>query len=605
MSNNEERITNKVSKDGFVWAVLLMNGVLMRLKNTVSRINGFITSHVSRLMPHVAWVRANYAQKTHERVSGGAAERYHSHSLPLCLFAFASLRLIIALPLCLSASLPLFAASAPKIIHWQGNLRDAGGVPLSGSNFNFTFQIFNDPTAGSQLWSESYVNQTVANGLYEFDLGSGQTIPDSVFENEPIYLQIQVSAGADPLETLTPRIRLVGAPYAVHALWSDRLRADAEAYVKAGAIVSTFTTAGHLLLPGGLGLAGNVAVSSGQIVFGGGANQSLSAAQAAELTGGAVTSIHSHTGIDPAPHAFKHALSGFDSLASYFIANQNTLQAGATFYITSGTTIGTLRALGGFIGSGANITNINAVNITAGTLDDNRFSGAVTLQGNQFNGANYLLKLDGSGNLPSLNASNLHTLNASQLLSGTVPNQRLDGSSVTLVGPIVELNTSEVSGILPETNGGTGESSYTQGDLLYADAANSLAKLTVSGSSGKFLKSNGAVPSWQAITNADVAGVINNQDTLQAGATFYVSSGSVEGTLISYGGFVGSGASLTDLNAGNLSAGTVPSARISGTYANALAFTGGVTLTANNLMLGPGASLTAAGQEGITISTDA
>lgn len=48
-----------------------------------------------------------------------------------------------------------------------------------------------------------------------------------------------------------------------------------------------------------------------------------------------------------------------------------------------------------------------------------------------------------------------------------------------------------------EEYGGTGQSSYAQGDILYADASNSLAKLGA-GTSGQFLKTQGtgANPTW-------------------------------------------------------------------------------------------------------------
>lgn len=56
--------------------------------------------------------------------------------------------------------------------------------------------------------------------------------------------------------------------------------------------------------------------------------------------------------------------------------------------------------------------------------------------------------------------------------------------------------TIEVSGVLPAANGGTGQSSYTTGDILYASGASALSKLAA-GTSGTFLKSNGAAaPSW-------------------------------------------------------------------------------------------------------------
>ena len=51
--------------------------------------------------------------------------------------------------------------------------------------------------------------------------------------------------------------------------------------------------------------------------------------------------------------------------------------------------------------------------------------------------------------------------------------------------------------ILDEANGGTGQSSYTTGDILYASSSSALSKLSA-GTSGKVLTANGAgtAPSW-------------------------------------------------------------------------------------------------------------
>ncbi len=46
-----------------------------------------------------------------------------------------------------------------------------------------------------------------------------------------------------------------------------------------------------------------------------------------------------------------------------------------------------------------------------------------------------------------------------------------------------------------ETKGGTNQSSFTSGDLLYASASNTLSKLSI-GSSGQVLTSNGTIPAW-------------------------------------------------------------------------------------------------------------
>lgn len=69
------------------------------------------------------------------------------------------------------------------------------------------------------------------------------------------------------------------------------------------------------------------------------------------------------------------------------------------------------------VGAGANITALNASNITSGTLPDGRVNqSSVTVQGNLFNGASQLLKIDSNG---------------------YIPNELHNPSSVTLLGPTI------------------------------------------------------------------------------------------------------------------------------------------------------------------------
>ncbi len=65
----------------------------------------------------------------------------------------------------------------------------------------------------------------------------------------------------------------------------------------------------------------------------------------------------------------------------------------------------------------------------------------------------------------------------------------------------VDLGASSITGTLDETDGGTGLTSYTTGDVIYASSSNTLAKLAI-GSSGQVLKvSSGGIVEWAADTS--------------------------------------------------------------------------------------------------------
>ena len=69
-------------------------------------------------------------------------------------------------------------------------------------------------------------------------------------------------------------------------------------------------------------------------------------------------------------------------------------------------------------------------------------------------------------------------------------------------------DTSDITtGTLPEIRGGTNQSTYAQGDLIYASAVNTLGKLAVGGAN-TFLKGGGATPVYSTIPLNDLSDVV-------------------------------------------------------------------------------------------------
>lgn len=77
-------------------------------------------------------------------------------------------------------------------------------------------------------------------------------------------------------------------------------------------------------------------------------------------------------------------------------------------------------------------------------------------------------------------------------IAGTAPITVTNGDGVS-GNPTVELTTP-----LDEIYGGTGQSTYTTGDILYASAANTLSKLAIDADETKFLGISGGIPAWEA-----------------------------------------------------------------------------------------------------------
>jgi hypothetical protein len=127
-------------------------------------------------------------------------------------------------------------------------------------------------------------------------------------------------------------------------------------------------------------------------------------------------------------------------------------------------------------------------------------------------------------------------------------------------GPITTSGTLTLGGTLAETNGGTGQSTYSTGDLLYASAPNTLSKLTIGGTN-QVLGTSGGVPAWiqngATITNAvnTPASAVGDLDNYPIdGSSTYIrlsntSAGSINLTGMSNAG-VDNGREITLVNIG-------------------------------------------------------
>jgi hypothetical protein len=235
-----------------------------------------------------------------------------------------------------------------------------------------------------------------------------------------------------------------------------------------------------------------------------------------------------------------------------------TVSATNNVVITNGLTVGgTTTFSGGVSGNGSGLTNLNASNITTGTLADARLSSNVPLlNGTQtFTGAN---TFSNAGNSFTGNGSGLTSLNASNITSGALPDARLS-SNVALYN---------ANGTFTGNNGFTGMTSYGSAALPVIGAQNLLyGNVDTTSSGALLLLQNESVDRFRVAANGDVTAT----------------------------SFSGVGTNLTALNATNLTSGTVPSARISGTYSNALTFSGANSYTSRS-SFGSATLVVAAGQ---------
>ncbi len=147
-------------------------------------------------------------------------------------------------------TLSLTAAEPPALINYQGVLRDASDNPLSGS-YDMTFRLHDAESGGSEILVDAHLASAaqavvVTGGAFSTQIGSGAVSDGAgagiysslgaVFRDySAVWLTIQVGA-----ETLSPRVRVVAAAYALNAdavdgkNGADLLDSSASFQVKAG-----------------------------------------------------------------------------------------------------------------------------------------------------------------------------------------------------------------------------------------------------------------------------------------------------------------------------------------------------------------------------------
>lgn len=110
----------------------------------------------------------------------------------------------------------LVVADVPHLLNVQGLLTDANGDPLTDASYSVTFAIYDAPSGGTGLWTETRSVATMG-GLFAIYLGQSTPLPSSVFSGGELWLGIAVEGEAE----MTPRQRLTTVPYVFRAVSAD------------------------------------------------------------------------------------------------------------------------------------------------------------------------------------------------------------------------------------------------------------------------------------------------------------------------------------------------------------------------------------------------
>jgi hypothetical protein len=365
----------------------------------------------------------------------------------------ARLALALSLHAVLFSILSVQSASAqtfPSYINYQGKLGDASGNPLTGT-YSFRFRLYAQSSGGSALFTDANFNAasavSVTNGLYSVQIGSltAGGIPDAVFHQAEIWLEVDVSVGADYTgsETLAPRERMTTAPFAFRANNAHKLGT--------GVSIATFTAQGLMTFPyevkaGSMTLTSGLTASSGTFSASGPTQYSIVTSSGINLLAGGVrwadgtlstTASGGSAGSDPT----KVDRNAPDQVNLSTVTTALDLKAnlgGATFTGASGITNAAFTATGplgyivsassinasGFFGSGTGLTGVTAAT-------NANLTGNVTSVGNATTLAT----------IPAISGANLTSLTAANVAAGAFPsNVAINPAGVDLSTVTTALN---------------------------------------------------------------------------------------------------------------------------------------------------------------------
>ena len=106
--------------------------------------------------------------------------------------------------------------SVPNLIDYQGKITDDSSNPITG-HVSIVFAVYADSTGGTALWTETHSSVDAIDGLVHVLMGSETTFGSDLFDGSDRWLSINVNSDGE----MTPRLRIVSVPYAIHAKTAD------------------------------------------------------------------------------------------------------------------------------------------------------------------------------------------------------------------------------------------------------------------------------------------------------------------------------------------------------------------------------------------------
>ena len=105
------------------------------------------------------------------------------------------------------------ADGVPQLVNYQGKVYQPSGASVPDGAYKVAFSIYDVPTAGTAIWTETYDALQVKGSSCHVLLGSTNPIGATIFNTADRYLGVKL--GNDP--ELAPRQKIASVPYAMVA----------------------------------------------------------------------------------------------------------------------------------------------------------------------------------------------------------------------------------------------------------------------------------------------------------------------------------------------------------------------------------------------------
>lgn len=298
-----------------------------------------------------------------------------------------------------------------------------------------------------------------------------------------------------------------------------------------GTGLTTYTAGDILYYVGGTTLAQLAIGSANQIMTSSGttpqwvAPSTVTVGTATNVAGGAANRIVYNTGVGATAFITAPTLANtyLEWSGSAFQWSTNPLGTVTSVDVSGGTT--GLTTSGGPVTTSGTITLAGTLAVANGGTGQTSFTDGQLLIGNTTGNTLAKATLTAGTGITVTNGSGSITIDA--VNNGTVTSVDVSGGTTGLTtsgGPVTSSGTVTIAGTLITSNGGTGLSSYTAGDLVYYSAGTALTNLAI-GSSTHILTSTGSAPQWTDPATIAVADATNADNVAVAAtsvnATFY------------------------------------------------------------------------------------